>query len=106
MSANPSWPTLVSPNYSGFNAEPSQTGFDFRSNLKSILTIDYIKLGAITGSTTLHPTAHCFKVSYRTFLFGKLPVFIVTAPNFQNMSAIPLALMGYLGIHLKSCYMP
>ena len=51
-------------------------------------------------------TAHCFKVSYRTFLSGKLPVFIVTAPNFQNMSAIPLSLMGYLGIHLKSCYMP
>ena len=43
-------------------------------------------------------TAHCSKVSYRTFLSGKLPVFIVTAPNFQNMS--------YLGIHLKSRYMP
>ena len=50
--------------------------------------------------------AHCFKVSYRTFLSGKLSVFIVTAPNFQNMSAIPLSLMGYLRIHLKSCYMP
>ena len=50
--------------------------------------------------------AHCSKVSYRTFLSGKLPVFIVTAQNFQNMSAIPLSLIGYLGIHLKSCYMP
>ena len=45
--------------------------------------------------------AHCSKVSYRTFLSGKLPVFIVTAPNFKNMSEIPLSLMGYLGIHLK-----
>ena len=43
-------------------------------------------------------SAHCSKVSNRTFLSGKLPVFIVTAPNFQNMSAIPLSLMGYLGI--------
>ena len=62
--------------------------------------------GAVLAGPPGEATAHCFKVSYRTFLSGKLPVFIVTAPNFQNMSAIPLSLLGYLGIHLKSCYMP
>ena len=34
---------------------------------------------------------------------GKLPIVIGIAPNFHNMSAIPLSLMGYLGSHLKLC---
>ena len=38
---------------------------------------------------TYWASAHCSKVSNRTFLSGKLPV-----PNCQNMSAIPLSLMG------------
>ena len=51
-------------------------------------------------------SAHCFKGHFTWFLSGKLPVFIGTAPSFQNMSAVPLSLKGYLRRHLKSCYMP
>ena len=53
--------------------------------------------------STLHTALRCL---LDDFCLGNFLFFIGTAPNFQNMSAVPLSLIGYLGRHLKSCYMP